>query len=122
MTNSVLILEDDYFLREDLADIVREQFAVEPVISWSNEQALRLITSEIKLALLDIEVVDGLSFSVARALQQKGVPFAFVSGSNPSSLPEDLQYVPFIQKPAAAKAIRDISNSLSGGDWKSQSL
>jgi hypothetical protein len=50
-------------------------------------------------AFLDVDATNGMTFEVAKALEAKGVPYAFLSGSQPENLPEELRPVPFIPKP-----------------------
>jgi DNA-binding response OmpR family regulator len=50
-------------------------------------------------ALLDIDVTNGKTFEIARALTSKNVPFAFVTGSLKEHLPVDLGDATFIGKP-----------------------
>ena len=56
-------------------------------------------------ALLDIDVVGGKSFEVASHLNERKIPFAFVSASERSELPPDLRNARLIPKPYHESAI-----------------
>jgi len=50
-------------------------------------------------------VVGGKTFDIALKLRQRGTPFAFVSGSLPSDLPEELSGATFVRKPFHSRDI-----------------
>jgi hypothetical protein len=50
-------------------------------------------------AFLDIDIGGTHSYPIARLLRSKGVPFIFVSGYEPSILPQDLRDATLISKP-----------------------
>lgn len=92
----------------DIETAVAEQFgpAAELIVVDSVSQAQRAATAaKISCALLDIDVVGGKTFDVAANLLQKGTPFAFVSGSTPSDVPEMLRKVRFLRKPFSTREI-----------------
>ena len=104
----ILIVEDDPFIEMDIETAVAEQFgpAAELIVVDSVSQAQRAATAaKISCALLDIDVVGGKTFDVAANLLQKGTPFAFVSGSTPSDVPEMLRKVRFLRKPFSTREI-----------------
>lgn len=104
----ILIVEDDPFIAMDIESAVAEQFgaAAELIVVDSVSQAKRAATAaELSCALLDIDVVGGKTFDVAAELLNKGTPFAFVSGSTPSEVPEPLRNVRFLRKPFSTRDI-----------------
>jgi hypothetical protein len=63
---------------------------------------------DLSAALLDIRLNGDEVWSVARLLDQKGVPFVFCTGHfNPDSLPAEWRGRPLLVKPARAQAIID---------------
>lgn len=108
----VLIVEDDPFIAMDIESAVAEQLgsAAELIVVESITQAHQASASKLSCALLDIDVVGGKTFDVAASLLAKGTPFAFVSGSTPSDVPERLRSVPFLRKPFST---RDIASFVS---------
>jgi DNA-binding response OmpR family regulator len=96
----ILVVEDVLMLAEMVCDeLVAAGF--EPVgPSATVEGALRLMaTSAVQAALLDVRLRDGLSFPIAYCLRDRGIPFAFLSGSDQRELPTDLSSELLIVKP-----------------------
>jgi hypothetical protein len=99
MRPHVLIVEDNFLLSECLVDIVQEDLAAEALTATCVSVALGIIPDDIVLAFLDIEVEDGKTYPAARKLMANHIPFIFVSGNEPTSLPDDLKDAPFLSKP-----------------------
>lgn len=96
----VLVVEDEYFLADDMARALESLGAqvVGPVPT--RERALALITSEaLDAAVLDINLKGDAVFPVADALGARGVPYVFATGYDLSSLPEAYQAIPRWEKP-----------------------
>ena len=113
MRPKVLIVEDNFLLAAYLAELIQQVLDAEPLLAKSVKEALQITPDELAIAFLDIEVVDGESFPVARKLKEKKVPFVFVSGNEPSSLPPDLKDVPFLPKPVNPSHLVRIAKALS---------
>jgi DNA-binding response OmpR family regulator len=101
----VLILEDDPFIAMDLQGILESEghHVVGAVASVGD--ARPHLADGLDYALLDVDVADGKSFAIAEELQDRCIPFAFVSASRPSDVPRLLQDVDFIPKPYEEEAI-----------------
>ncbi|HEV7257454.1 MAG TPA: response regulator [Bosea sp. (in: a-proteobacteria)] len=115
----VLIVEDDPFIAMDIESAVAEQLgaAAELIVVESVTQAHRASASKLSCALLDIDVVGGKTFDVAASLLESGTPFAFVSGSTPSDVPEPLRAVPFLRKPFSINEIASfVSDAVAAPD------
>lgn len=112
MRPHVLIVEDNFLLSECLVDIVQEDLAAQPLTATCVSVALGIIPDDIVLAFLDIEVEDGKTYPAARKLRANGIPFIFVSGNEPSSLPEDLREVPFLSKPVDPRRLIGLAKEL----------
>ncbi|MBB4038972.1 DNA-binding response OmpR family regulator [Microvirga flocculans] len=109
----ILILEDDPAIAFDLQAILEGE-GHEIVDSVSSlAEVYEHIDDDLDCALLDIDVVGGKSFGVAEMLMERHIPFAFVSASNPSDLPCNLQEAAFVAKPfeerALLRAVMDIA-------------
>lgn len=95
-----LVVEDDYFIADDLARALRK-FDAEVVgpVPTCNE-ALRLLAAErIDLAILDINLRDAAVFPVADVLSARGTPFVFATGYGETSVPDRFRDVPRWEKP-----------------------
>ncbi|WP_439574030.1 response regulator [Phreatobacter sp.] len=71
----------------------------EIIVTNNLREAQGLAADAVHCALLDVDVIGGKTFDLARELRQRGTPFAFVSGSLPSDLPEELSGAAFVRKP-----------------------
>ena len=99
----ILILEDDLFIALDLQAIVESEGHVATVCG-SVAEARRWLDN-VEFALLDVDVRDGKSFDVATTLRDRGIPFAFVTGSRRSEIPTHLAGAGFVAKPFLEGAI-----------------
>lgn len=102
----ILILEDDPLIALDLQGIVEScgHQVVGPCESLA--RAHSELGGSLDFALLDIDLPDGKSFEVAARLDERHIPFAFVSGSRLGDLPLHLRHARFIAKPYGPAAIR----------------
>ena len=105
----ILILEDEFMVALELSHILRD-FGVEVVgpTGRAGDALKRLERERVDAALLDINLSRGNSLDVARALMESDVPFAFVTGYQTMSLPEPLDTIPRIIKPAAKERLRTL--------------
>ena len=108
----VLIVEDNFLLSECLVDIVREDLSAEALTATCVSVALGIIPDSIVLAFLDIEVEDGKTYPAAHKLMANSIPFIFVSGNEPRSLPEDLKEAPFLSKPVDPGRLIELAKEL----------
>lgn len=97
----ILIVEDDPFIAMDIESAVSETLGdkAKLIVVESLSKARSAADTQISCALLDVDVVGGKTFEVAASLKAKGTPFAFVSGSSPSDLPNELRDARFVRKP-----------------------
>ena len=103
----ILILEDNPIIGLDLKDIVETcGHRVVKLCGTLAEFRSCLSDEPADFALLDVDLPDGKSYGLAAKLTERRIPFAFLSGSRPSEMPEALRHVPFIPKPYAVAAIR----------------
>ncbi|WP_166802221.1 response regulator [Microvirga pakistanensis] len=101
----ILILEDDPFIASDLQAILEDEGHEVVGVFDSLAETYDHLEDGFDYALLDVDVVGGKSFGVAAALAERDIPFAFVSASQPSDLPQSLRQFAFIPKPFEESAI-----------------
>jgi CheY-like chemotaxis protein len=96
----VLIVEDEYFLAQDLAEYLHD-LGVEVVgPAGTVMDALKLLRcADIQGAVLDINLRGERVYPVADALQQKQVPFVFASGYGGELEPTAYAEIPRCIKP-----------------------
>ncbi len=112
MTCKILIVEDNFLLAEELAELVQHQLNAIPVTTSTAKAAIELIPDAITLAFLDIEVLDGTTYPVARKLLENKIPFVFISGNDQKTIPEEFRGQPFLAKPFMQGTLLRLANSL----------
>lgn len=104
MSVRILICEDNPLIALDLQAIL-ESDGHEVVGVCERAADARSHIDDVDFALLDVDLADGPSFSVAEWLEERGVPFVFVTASRPSDLPERLRRAQVVAKPYREDAI-----------------
>jgi ActR/RegA family two-component response regulator len=98
----LLIVEDDYFIATDLARGL-EKLGLQVIgPAGSVRDALNLIEAEgeaLDGAVLDIHLGQERAFPIADALEERGVPFVFVTGYDATAIPEAYAGKPRCEKP-----------------------
>lgn len=78
---TVLLVEDSMLIALDVEDMLRSLGATRVITAATVRQAREAILGdEIGFAILDINLGNDTSLSVAEQLQERGIPFAFASG------------------------------------------
>ena len=97
----VLVVEDEFYIADDMAIALRRIGAevIGPVPT--RERALAALEKDgpIDAAVLDVNLRGTPVFSVAEALQERGVPFVFATGYDEAALPPEYRAVPRWEKP-----------------------
>jgi DNA-binding LytR/AlgR family response regulator len=97
----ILVVEDEYFVANDMENALVAAGAevVGPVPTI--EAALGLIRGGERLdgAVLDINLRGRMSFDVANALQERGIPFVFATGYDRTMIPAHHAHVIRCEKP-----------------------
>ena len=97
----VLVVEDEYFVADDIARALSKAGAevVGPVPT--REEALGLLSSgaRIDAAVLDINLRGDMAYPVADALRERGVPFVFATGYGETAGAPGGFDAPVIRKP-----------------------
>lgn len=100
MRKRILIVEDDEVVADHLAALVREQLGCVPVVSTTSGDAMTR-SGRVDFGFLDIKLGDGDVFQLASRFRQEGVPFVFVSATDPATVPHELSAAPFLRKPVS---------------------
>lgn len=102
----VLILEDEFFLADDLARALRGAGArpVGPVSTV--RQAQELISREqVDAAILDLNLHGEMAFEFVERLAATKLPCLIISGYAADAVPEALSRVPRLEKPVSPSAV-----------------
>jgi CheY-like chemotaxis protein len=111
----VLIVEDEYFIADDIAQVLEQAGAAVVGPAPTRETALALLASErIDIAVLDIVLHGELVFSVADYLKVRAIPFIFATGYSQASLPAQYRDIATWEKPFDAYALALALANLTG--------
>lgn len=97
----ILVVEDDFFLAEDLAESLREIGAQVIGPAASVAEALDLAAGETQVdgAVLDVNLRREKTYPVADALQKRAVPFVFLTGYDRDALDARFRKTTILNKP-----------------------
>lgn len=96
----ILVVEDEAPLAEMLLALLQEEgFEVAGPAGTVNRAMDVIESSRVDAAILDIRLFDELSYPVAYALGDRGIPFMFLTSHRRADLPTDLRCRPLIEKP-----------------------
>ncbi len=112
----ILIVEDDYFIADDLAKGLTKAAVsiIGPIPSL--ERAMAVLEQEaIDGAVLDINLDGEKVYALADALIGRGVPVVFVTGYARPSLPGRYDHVPLCLKPVDAEQVIEALAGIARG-------
>jgi CheY-like chemotaxis protein len=100
----LLIVEDEYLIRLLLEDMLVEfGCSIAAVASNLEEGKQAAQTTEIDLAILDVNIDGQQVFPIADILRSRGLPFIFITGYGARGLPDNYRDTPTLQKPFQMK-------------------
>ena len=112
---AILVLEDDYYLAEDLLRTLEEAGATVLGPCPGPAEAERLIEGRRPdCAFLDLNLGGGPSFDFPRALTRAGIPFAFVTGYDRQAIPDEFAAVERLEKPVEPRNVVAVAARLLG--------
>ena len=105
----VLLVEDEALVAMMIQETLAEfGFQVIGPISSASEALSASRDSQLDAAVLDINLGDGLVYTVAEILSKRGVPFVFVTGYDAESVDSRFAGVPILQKPIERNMLQKI--------------
>jgi len=111
----VLVLEDEYFLANDLAEDLKAHGArvIGPFaeLSEANDQ---VANGGFDVAVLDIDVRGEKAFSLADELVRRRIPFVFATGYSPEVLPVRFRGARQLEKPVKLPELIEEIRQLCG--------
>jgi DNA-binding response OmpR family regulator len=96
----VLVVEDDYFIADEICNTLRDGGAEVLGPSPDIQHGLDMVRSErLDCAVLDINLHGDLAFNLASELRRRGTPSIFATGYDQSVLPGAFSDSPRLEKP-----------------------
>ena len=101
MTQRILVVEDEFFIAQEIADALEAAgFAVlGPCATVKKALAELAACDDCAGAVLDASLRQVSSLPVAEALAARGIPFAVVTGFSADQLPPQMASAPVLTKP-----------------------
>lgn len=100
MSARILIVEDEYFLAREIADVIEAAGMAVAGPCPSVPKALALLDDEAcDAAVLDVSLRNESSVPVARMLAERGIPYVVVTGFSAGQLPAEMAGAPVLGKP-----------------------
>ena len=105
----VLLVEDEALVAMMIQESLTEFgfHVIGPVCTVSEAEAVAK-DGQSEAAVLDINLGDGLVYSVAEILAARGVPFVFVTGYDAESVDSRFREIPVLQKPIEREMLQKI--------------
>ena len=105
----MLLVEDEALVAMMIQETLAEfGFQVIGPVSSASEALSASRDSQLDAAVLDINLGDGLVYTVAEILSKRGVPFVFVTGYDAESVDSRFTGVPILQKPIERNMLQKI--------------
>jgi CheY-like chemotaxis protein len=102
----ILIVEDEYYIADDMAAALRRRGAQVLGPVGSVEEAFEIVSDgPVDCAILDMNLRGDMAYPVADRLTQAGIPFVIATGYNSASLPDRFSAVPRVEKPIDPEAV-----------------
>ncbi|HEY0625812.1 MAG TPA: response regulator [Allosphingosinicella sp.] len=102
----VLIVEDEYYLADDLAHALKKAGAeVLGPVGTLGDAERAVAAGSFDVAILDMNLRGDMAFPIADRLTEEGIPFVVATGYNSASLPERFAGVPRVEKPFDPQAV-----------------
>jgi CheY-like chemotaxis protein len=97
----ILVVEDEYFLAEDLRTVLSDAGAVVlgPVANVVSALELLARSPRPDIAVLDVELRGENIYRVSELLQARNVPFVFATGYSQYAIDGRFQHVGRVEKP-----------------------
>ncbi|TIU30442.1 MAG: response regulator [Mesorhizobium sp.] len=102
----ILIVEDEFLIALHLADLLVEMgHRIAGTVDNLDEAIVFARDEQIDFAILDINLAGTRSFPVADVLNQRGIPFLFVSGYGSDGLVDGCRHITTLAKPYAPQEL-----------------
>ena len=113
----ILVVEDEWLIALDIGSVIEDQGHSVVGPARTVAEALDLIeATAIDAAFLDITLGSEKSFPIARTLEEKGVPLAFLSAYGRQDIPDEFDDIDLLNKPLAPKLFGRQLRKLLGAD------
>jgi CheY-like chemotaxis protein len=112
----VLVVEDDVMIRMLIEDMLGDLgFAVVAEAAKVHEARAAVNSTEIDVAILDVNLSGETTGPVAEALAARGTPFVFATGYGEHGLPDQFRDRPLLKKPFQIESLKRVLDTALAG-------
>jgi len=117
---TILIVEDDYYVAQECANVVRREGGQVLGPVPDPEQARALVReSTPDCALLDVNLKGEFSFSLAEDILNEGIPAIFTTAYEAVFMPQWLRHVPLLMKPInMQELVALVTRQIADSQWQ----
>ena len=109
LPRDVLIVEDEFLIAVDLEEALHQLGVSQTRTALTLSAALACIAQRMPdLALIDVKLGEDTSFTAARTLQARGIPFVFVTGYDENAPLGEFSEAPRLTKPYTLQDLHEI--------------
>jgi DNA-binding response OmpR family regulator len=103
----ILVVEDEFFLADDLRQILHEQNVEVLGPAATVTKALKVIRDEgpIDCAVLDVNLCGEVVYPISAVLGQRKIPFLFATGYGSTQIPAEFANILRLEKPFEPAAL-----------------
>jgi len=101
----VLIVEDEFFLADDLEKVIKRHGGEVIGPAGGLADALQALKDNFDVAIVDINLRDEMAYSVADELTRQHKPFLLATGYSAEVIPERFRHIPRWEKPFVVETI-----------------
>jgi len=113
---SILVVEDEYFVADDLKRALSAQGATVIGPIGQIDRALTVGSEErFDAAVLDVNLEGATTYALADRLAERGIPCLFVTGYDGWAMPEAYRKAPRVAKPFAMQTVIDTIAAIIAG-------
>jgi DNA-binding response OmpR family regulator len=112
---TALVVDDEFLIGAMIEEILASQGATVFLATHEAEAASLLAEHRIDFALIDYKLHDASTDGLSVRLADRGVPFAFCTGSMAEEMQKRFPGIMVIPKPFGADAIVDVARALVAG-------
>ena len=110
---TALVVDDEYLIASMIEDILARQGITVLTATRPDEAHAHLDGQRVDFALIDYQMRAAPSQDIWTALQAKGIPFAFCTGSLAAEMHDRFPGIMIIPKPFSEDAILEVANTLA---------
>lgn len=109
----VLVIEDEFYLAAELQELIEKAGGTVLGPCPDAPAAMTQLQADPGCAIVDINLGQGPSFQIAGVLQERAIPFLFLTGYDSAVIPQEFAHIARLEKPVDNFRVIDAISSLT---------